>query len=165
MKIFLPQAFVVLISILFVYPSVSQAAKYDYIVKCQSPLGIRLDYLSAPGNLKLQKNRFLLDDDKLNVELLIGVRGNIAVILLSRKDAIRRASGGTLKKLLHDNEQASFVGVLRDAPVMLTIYPAERSIVMTQHSYWILPMRGLRVTTFYSSCTFQTNVTEVTESK
>lgn len=57
-----------------------------------------------------------------------------------------------ITKVFSDNQQITFLGILNNAPIMLTFYPASNVLIYNMQSNWGTIASGIRAQLFHAKC-------------
>jgi hypothetical protein len=137
------------------FPLVSFSA--DVTILCDVPQGTRIDYFSV-NSANLQNETFLMGRDKISgmrPKIVLHERSHEVDFIISDAAHVESAPmTGSMKVLAYNEEQISFTGIVKSAPVLATYYPRQRILIYSQQSTWPGPnFQGARAAIFYAKCT------------
>lgn len=137
------------------FPLLCAAA--DVTVLCDPPQGTRIDYFSVNG-ANLQNESFLMARDKISgmrPKMVLHEASHEVDFIISDAAHVELAPmTGKMNVLAYNDEQVSFTGIVKGAPVLATYYPKLSILIYSQQSTWPGPdFQGARAAIFYAKCT------------
>jgi hypothetical protein len=125
-------------------------------IVCDPPRGLRVDYFEMNNILKKPANIFLPDTDKvsgMNPTIIFEDGEKFAMFILGHtKNAPKETLKTKMFIFYNSPEQISFVGLMKDAPILASYYPLLHILVYSQQANWLPVSGGMRATLFYSDC-------------
>jgi hypothetical protein len=122
---------------------------------CHSISGSRVDYFVQ--NFADKKNNIFIEspDSITDSQLKISWKEGGKEAILSIDDApsdIKHTSSAKMVVMFSNDQQTTFVGILNNAPIMVTIYPLSNAAVISMQSNWGTVAMGVRAHLFHSVC-------------
>ncbi len=128
---------------------------------CMNFEGPQTDYITNAINpdSDIAFNKF--DDHKSKISgeksILIWEQGNSTAKIMFKGNEANAAEHWHDLILLsnetaHGEQQVTFIGMSRGAPIMYSVYPESNVVIFSQHSHWSFVMEGVRTFMFHSKC-------------
>jgi hypothetical protein len=138
------------LSILFV---MTNSYSSTLTATCEQIKGQRVDYF-LDNPLDKPNKKFLESNDSISgSKLLISydTSANNALFSLG-ESGTGKLHTVSLVKLYSSDQQITFVGILDDAPIMVTLYPLSHTVLYNMQSNWGNIATGIRSNLFHAIC-------------
>jgi len=144
----------ILTHLLFLLPAISFAAEMKIL--CDEPVGTRIDYFTQ-NTATLKNNEFLVGRDQvtgMQPQIIFNANNqDVSFVIGDATMLAAQQKTGNMKVILSTQEQISFTGMVNNAPVLATYYPAMKVLMYSQQSVWPGDsFTGARSILFYSKC-------------
>jgi len=122
---------------------------------CSYPKGQRVDYFTS-NNAKEANFEFLENKDSITAQITFiwdDSKEEAVIVLPDTASAGSQPNTSKLSLLYKANDQVTFAGLLKGAPVMFSLYPKDKVAVYTMHATWGPVIgEGIRATMFHAKC-------------